>query len=163
MADRNRIDRTRMERREGGSALLVTVMLLLLIGLVGLAALNTTTRDQQVAGFQNRKRVALYAAEAGVAEALETLTTTQTPAVSTATIGDSSLFPYGQPSYRPDPSVTDPIDDLGNAPFPGMGLNLGQGGLPTYQLNYWRVRVEGQAPGGSQARLEAVSGALLAN
>lgn len=150
-------------RREGGSALLVTVMLLLMLGLVGLAALGTTTRDQQVAGFQNRKRVALYAAEAGVSEALETLTTTHTPVVGTATIGDSTLYPYGQPSYRPDPAFADPVDDLGSAPFPGMSLNIGQGGVPTYQMNYWRVHVEGRAAGGSQARLEAVSGALVAN
>lgn len=150
-------------RREAGSALLVTVMLLVMLGLVGLAALNTTTRDQQVAGFQNRKRIALYAAEAGVSEALETLTTTATPAVSATTIGDSTLYPHGQPSYRPDPAAADPVEDLGSAPFPGMSLNIGQGGLPTYQMNYWRVHVEGRAPGGSQARVEAVSGALIAN
>jgi hypothetical protein len=139
--------------REAGSALLVTVMLLLMIGLVGLAALNTTTRDQQVAGFQNRKRIALYAAEAGIAEAMERLVTTSVASISTATIADTALFPHGQPSYRPDPSVANPVEDLGDAPFPGMGLNLGQGGLPTYQLNYWRMRVEGLAPGGSQARV----------
>jgi hypothetical protein len=138
-------------------------MLLLMIGLVGLAALETTTRDQQVAGFQNRKRIALYAAEAGISEALETLTTTGAPTVSTQTLGDSSIFPHGQPSYRPDPAVADPVQELGTAPFPGMSLNNGQGGTPTYQMNYWRVHVEGQAPGGSQARLEAASGALLAN
>ena len=33
-------------RGEGGSALLITVMLLMMLGLLGLAALNTTTRDQ---------------------------------------------------------------------------------------------------------------------
>jgi len=151
------------DRRRGGSALLVTVMLLLMIGLVGLAALNTTTRDQQVAGFQNRKRIALYAAEAGVSEAMETLVTTSTISISTTAIADTAIFPYGRPSYRPDPAVANPIENLGDAPFPGMGLNLGQGGLPTYQLNYWRIHVEGRAPGGSQARLEAVSGALRAN
>ena len=150
-------------KRQGGSALLVTVMLLLMIGLVGLAALNTTTRDQQVAGFQNRKRIALYAAEAGISEAMERLVTTAVATVSPTTIGDSGIFPHGQPSYLPDPSVANPVEDLGDAPFPGMGLNLGQGGLPAYQLNYWRVRVEGRASGGSQARLEAVSGALRAN
>jgi Tfp pilus assembly protein PilX len=151
------------ERREGGSALLVTVMLLMMLGLVGLAALNTTTRDQQVAGFQNRKRMALYAADAGIAEAFERLTTTSTPSVSTLNLGDTTLFPNGQPSYRPDPTVATPVKDLGNAPFPGMGLNLGQGGLPTYQINYWRLRVQGLAPGGTQAKLEAVSGSLTAN
>jgi hypothetical protein len=153
-----------LRRRESGSALLVTVMLLLMLGLVGLAALGTTTRDQQVAGYQNRKKVALYAAEAGLAEAFGELTTNAgIPTVTAASIGDTTLFPYGQPSYLADPSVGDPIKDLGTAPFPGMALNLGAGGLPTYQLNYWRIRVEGRATGGSQARLEAVTGTLRAN
>jgi hypothetical protein len=150
-------------RREGGSALLVTVMLLLMLGLVGLAALNTTTRDQQVAGFQNRKRIALFAAEAGISEALENLTTAGNATIAATTIGDSALYPHGQPSYRPDPSVADPVEDLGTAPFPGMSLNIGQGGTPTYQMNFWRMHVEGRAPGGSQARVEAVSGVLVAN
>ncbi len=150
-------------RREGGSALLVTVMLLLMLGLVGLAALNTTTRDQQVAGFQNRKRIALFAAEAGISEALENLTTAGNATITATTIGDSALYPHGRPSYRPDPSVADPVEDLGTAPFPGMSLNIGQGGTPTYQMNFWRMHVEGRAPGGSQARVEAVSGVLVAN
>jgi len=155
--------RTAPRRDERGSALLVTVMLLMMLGLVGLAALGTTTRDQQVAGFQNRKRMALYAADAGIAEALERLTTTTVPSVSTLDLGDTTIFPYGQPSYRPDPTTASPTKDLGNAPFPGMGLNLGQGGLPTYQINYWRLRVQGLAPGGTQAKVEAVSGSLAAN
>jgi hypothetical protein len=150
-------------RRESGSALLVTVMLLVMLGLVGLAALNTTTRDQQVAGFQNRKRIALYAADAGVADALEKLTTTQTPSLVQTSIGDASLYPHGPPLYRPDPAVPNPIEDLGTAPFPGMGLNIGQGGVPTYQMEYWRVSVEGLAAAGSRARVEAVSGALVSN
>ena len=116
-----------------------------------------------MAGFQNRKRMALYAADAGISEALERLTTTSTPSISTADLGDTSLFPYGRPSYRPDPTTTTPTKDLGSAPFPGMGLNLGQGGLPTYQINYWRVRAQGLAPGGTQAKVEAVSGSLAAN
>jgi len=153
----------RREKGEGGSALLITVMLLMMLGLIGLAALNSTTRDQQVAGFQNRKRMALYAADAGIAEALERITTTSAPTISTANLGDTSLFPYGRPSYRSDPTTTSPTKDLGNAPFPGMGLNLGQGGLPTYQVNYWRLRVQGLSPGGTQAKVEAVSGSLQAN
>ncbi len=154
------LDRRRMQ---AGSALLVTVMLLLMLGLVGLAALNTTTRDQQVAGFQNRKRIALYAADAGISDALQKLTTTQTPTLVQTSIGDTTLYPHGRPLYQLDTSVADPIEDLGTAPFPGMGLNIGQGGVPTYQMDYWRVRVEGLAAGGSRARVEAVSGALVAN
>ena len=56
-------------RREAGSALIITVLLLLLLGVIGLSALDTVTRDQQVAGAQNRSTAALYAAEAGLAQA----------------------------------------------------------------------------------------------
>jgi hypothetical protein len=155
--------RYRCHDGERGSALLVSTLLLLLIGLFGLAALGTVTKDQQVAGFQKRKKLAFYAAEAGVAKALETMTTAFTPTVPTTNVGDGSLFPHGQPSYRPDSTVADPIEHVGNGAFPGMSLNLGQGGTPTYMLSYWRIRVEGRAPGGSVARIETVSGALIAN
>jgi hypothetical protein len=148
---------------ERGSALLVSTLILLLLGLFGLAALGTVTKDQQVAGFQKRKKLAFYAAEAGVAKALETLTTAFAPSVPTTQVGDSSIFPHGRPSYQLDSSAADPIEPLGNGAFPGMSLNLGQGGTPTYMLSYWRIRVEGRAPGGSVARIETVSGALLAN
>ena len=106
---------------------------------------------------------AFFAAEAGVAKAMETLTTVGTPSVPTTTLGDSTIFPYGQPSFRLDPTATDPIDGLGVASYPGMSLNIGQGGTSTYQVNYWRIRVQGDGPGGSVARLDTVSGVLVAN
>ena len=44
--------RTRPDPRgEQGSALFVAVMLMVLMGLIGFAALDTVTKDQQVAGF----------------------------------------------------------------------------------------------------------------
>jgi len=45
-------------RRERGSALLVAVLVVALLGTLGLAALSTVTSDEQVAGYSNRKRVA---------------------------------------------------------------------------------------------------------
>jgi len=150
-------------RHQAGSALLITSLLLLILGLFGFAALSTVTKDQQIAGFSKRQRLAFYAAEAGVAKALETLTTQMAPNVPATDLGDSSLFPHGRPSFRPDPTATTPIENIGNGAFPGMSLNLGQNGQPTYQLSYWRIRVQGRAPGGTAARIEAVSGALVAN
>ena len=150
-------------RRQTGSALLIPSMLLLILGLLGFAALSTVTRDQQIAGFRKRQRVAFYAAEAGVAKALETLTTELTPKVPATDLGDASLFPHGRPSFRPDPTVANPIENVGSGAFPGMSLNLGQNGQPTYQLSYWRIRVQGRAPGGTATRIETVSGALVAN
>jgi len=155
--------RYRCHDGERGSALLISTLLLLLIGLFGMAALGTVTRDQQVAGFQKRKKMAFYAAEAGVAKAMETLTTEFEPSVPTTNVGDGSLFPHGRPSYQLDSTAADPIESLGSGAFPGMSQNLGQGGTPTYMLSYWRIRIEGLAPGGSVARIDTVSGALLAN
>jgi hypothetical protein len=57
-------------RREQGSALFLAVMMLVLMGFLGLAALDRVTRDEQVAGFQNRARTAFYAAEAAFHKAL---------------------------------------------------------------------------------------------
>ena len=58
-------------RREEGAALLVAVLLLALMGIVGLASMETVTRDRQVAGYQSRAQTALYAAEGGISQALE--------------------------------------------------------------------------------------------
>jgi hypothetical protein len=155
--------RRRAARQQRGAALLITTVLLILMGLLGLAALETTESDQQVAGFQNRRDVALYAAEAGLAKGFETLTTTRTPSIPTTSVADGSVFPHGQPEYRADPSVADPIDSIGNGAFPGTAINIDQGGAPTYMLRYWRIRSQGEEPGGGVARVEAVAGALIAN
>jgi hypothetical protein len=155
----------RSVRREGGSALIVTVLLLVLLGIVGLAALDTVARDQQVAGFQNRSRLAFYAAEAGVADAknrLRDVWTTETtvafPAKAAALpVGDTALFPYGQPSYYADPSVAAGIEYMNaGAPSVGGGHDQRLGGS-TRVNTLWRIRVEGSAPGGTTSRLEVVA------
>ena len=53
-------------RHERGAALFVAVLMLSLMGIIGLASMDTVMRDRQVAGFQSRARTALYAAEAGI-------------------------------------------------------------------------------------------------
>ena len=153
----------RQRRLREGSALLIAMLMLVLMGLIGIAALDAVTRDRQVAGYLNRKKLAFYAAEAGVAEALESLKNDLTPSVSTTSLGDSTIYPYGRPSYRPDPTVADPVEPLGLGGMSGMNMNIGQGGAPTFQLSYWRVNVQGDAPGGSVARLEVAAGSLVAN
>jgi hypothetical protein len=55
---------------ERGMALLVTVLMLALMGLMWLASMDTVTRDRQIAGFQKRAQTSLYAADAGTAKAL---------------------------------------------------------------------------------------------
>ncbi len=147
--------------REAGIALLASVLLLLMLASIGLASLNVVERDQQVAGYLNRKAIALHAADAAIARALGTLSATGTPAVPATTLGDASMYPGGQPSYRTDTTAPDPIDKAGQGPVPGMSLTPGVGG--GYAIQYWRIRVQGEAPGGSIARVEVVTGGLIAN
>ena len=150
--------------RESGIALLASVLLLLMLASIGLAALNVVERDQQVAGYLNRKALALHAADAAVARALGTLSATGTPTVPVTTMGSTALYPHGQPTYRTDTTAADPIKKAGTGSLPGYQLSGGSGGAQApYSVQYWKIRVQGEAPGGSIARVEVLTGALVAN
>jgi len=152
-------------RREGGSALIVTILLLVLLGVIGLSALDTVTRDQQVAGFQNRNRMAFYAAEAGVADAKDRLravfstgATVAFPTQATAVqMGDATIFPNGQPIYYADPSAPAGIQyaDSGALDL-GGGNDLREGGEQWFNT-LWRIQVEGRTPDGATARLDVMA------
>lgn len=149
-------------KREGGSALFVSMMLLVLLGLVGFAALETVTRDQQVAGFQNHKRVAFYAAEAGLVAAVQSLEDTGAAAIPPTNLGDTATYPYGRPSFALDTSTGPAIEDLGTATGNegGMNMAIGGEGVPVQKVHYWRVKVQGQAASGTTSRVEALVGVL---
>jgi Tfp pilus assembly protein PilX len=154
----------RSDTRESGIALLASVLLLLMLASIGLAALNVVERDQQVAGYLNRKAIALHAADAAVARALGTLVATGTPAVPSTTMGSSSLYPGGLPSYRTDTTAANPIQKGGTGSLPGYQIGgAGGGAVAPYSVQYWKIRVQGEAPGGSIARVEVLTGALVAN
>ncbi len=153
----------RSRRDEGGFALLITVLVLLLLVSLGFASMNLVKSDQQVAGFQNRKRVALNAAEAGVSVAIERLASDGVPTIATSSLGDTTLYPYGRPSFRADPTVAEPIKDMGIGILSGMGLGIGQNNVGQFQVQYWRLNVQGDGPGGTVARVEVVTGSLQAN
>lgn len=151
-------------RREQGSALVVTVLLLVLLGVIGLAALDTVTRDQQVAGFQNRSRIAFYAAEAGVADAKNRLREVwaidQVVAfpdeANAVEIGDTVSFPYGQPLYFGDPSVPSAIRWAESGVPDCEGNDCRQGG--SMKVNtLWQIRVTGRANDGATSLIEVMA------
>lgn len=153
-------------RRERGAALLVAVLMLVLMGMIGLAALDTVTQDRQIAGFQNRARAAFYAAEAGLGTSKNLVRTagerTDTPALAASQLGDAGTYPYGQPSYLGDPDFADPIRYVRDgAPWAqGGDLRVGKQRL-VHTL--WQANVQGQTPDGAMARLEAMLSKLLAS
>jgi hypothetical protein len=161
-----------MRRRESGSALIITVLVMLLLGAIGLSALDTVMRDQQVAGYQNRSSTAFYAAEAGIAAAKDVVRrnvlsgTERLSFVDKAApvlIGDTYLHPNGQPLYygSPEPgSGEDAIQSLDHSlKIAGAaGSDMRQGMGPSWNnFALWKIRVAGETPDGAVARIEVVT------
>ncbi len=161
-------------RRQQGSALFVAVLMLVLMGFLGLAALDTVTRDGQIAGVQNQARSAFYAAEAAAAEGRSIV---GSPAVDERT--DLPAFPYtagaprvlsdatlydreaSLPGYFADPAFANPIAYVKDGKIlEGNNLNLkGQKLVETF----WQINVIGRSTDGSTARLEVVESKPLAS
>ena len=150
-------------RRQQGSALLIVMLVMAMMGIIGFAALEAVTRDQRVAGFTKRKKTAFFAAEAGVSEALYALRTKEDPTFAAGTVGNSSWFAQGLPTYSMDSSGGAASKDLGPVAIPGMNMQLGQNGSPKFTLRIYEVNVKGEAFGGTISRIQFASGALEAN
>jgi hypothetical protein len=155
-------------RREQGSALFVAVMMLVLMGFLGLAALDRVMRDEQVAGFQNRARTAFYAAEAAVAEARSLLANSAIVSdrsssvafhaeATPQSVGDAGLYDReggNLPRYHGDPAFNPAIRYLKDGPgLQGGNLQPGQGLVETL----WQINVVGVSPDGSRSRIEVVA------
>jgi hypothetical protein len=161
-------------RGESGSALFVAVMMLVLMGFLGLAALERVGRDEQVAGFQNRARTAFYAAESGNAEGRRVITGSITLDSSNEPpfheeadprlLGDAALYDReggSLPRYFGDPLADDaPIKFVQHTLVRPEGGDLS--GPPTLVEGWWRVNVVGQSPDGSVARVEAIVARAMA-
>ena len=149
-------------RRQQGSTLLIVMLVMAMMGIIGFAALEAVTRDQRVAGFLKRKKTAFFAAEAGVSTALHALRVNENPTFSQGTVGTTSWFAYGLPTYSLDTSSGTGMKDLGPGAFPGMNLQI-VSTVPKFTIRYWEVNVKGEAVGGTVSRIQFASGALEAN
>ena len=138
------------DRRESGSAMLIAIMVLVLMGLMGFAAIDTASEDQMIAGLGNRSRSAFHAAEAGGAHGRRLVadadSRTVVPALPTTNLGDSAMYAryQTQPSYYADPNppranAIEYVEDGG----PAAGMNLAN---PKYVTTIWQINVVGQSP-----------------
>ena len=167
----------RSANRQSGSAMLLAVMMLVLMGLLGLAALDTASEDQQIAGLTNRSRSAFYAAEAGAAHGRQLVADVDgrgaLPVLPATVLGDAALYAryQAQPSYFPDPNPPGGGDAIKYVEDGGAaeGMNLAN---PHYVNTIWRINVVGQSPenaGGtwgqraSTARVEVVETKILSS
>lgn len=166
-------------RREQGAAMFLAVMILVLMGALGLVALDTASEDRRIAGFQNRSHTAFHAAEAGVAHArrivAEAAGEDPNP-LPARTIGDAALYDRegALPRYGPDPAMagtnpngvrranlTGPVGGGAGSAANIMGPSSGRA------MEYYVINVEGRSPQNgvdiesraSIARIEAMEGA----
>jgi Tfp pilus assembly protein PilX len=150
-------------KRQQGSALLIVMLVMAMMGLIGFAALEAVTRDQRVAGFMKRKKIAFFAAEAGVSAALHALRINNDPTFAQATVGNASWFEHGLPTYELDTSSGAASTNLGTGAFPGMNMQIAQNNAPKFTIRYWEVNVKGEAVGGTISRVQFTSGTLETN
>ena len=162
----------RLRKREQGAAMFLAVMLLILMGAIGLVALDTAGEDRRIAGLQNRSSAAFQAAEAGVAHAAE-LARSAIFNIPNTTLSDVGVYDReggALPSYRADPA-------LGAANPTGIirapGVDGAAEGVPPeagggWKTARWQINVEGRSPNAgvdmdsrrSTARVELVYGTL---
>lgn len=152
----------RSRRHESGAALLVAMLLLALMGVIGLASLDTVMRDRQVAGYTSRAQSALYAADAGVAHGLDILRqevvgSALAPGDCLTTVLPATALPNGS-QYAPDATApTNQICMLASAdPCAELDASIEQG-QPIYLYTLWNVRAQGTAQGGATSRLQATA------
>ena len=150
-------------RRQRGAALIVAMLMLVLMGLIGIASLDSVMRDRQIAGYTSRARSALYAADAGVAAALDMVRTASLPTALTA--GDcitqvlpATNLPNGT-SFQPDTTAaTNNVCMLASAdPCSELDASIEVGSGSTILYTLWDMRVQGQTADGAVARVQATS------
>lgn len=163
-------------RREGGMALMLSILLLITVSALALSTMQTAASDGSVAGFQNQEAMAFYAAEAAVAEARNLVRQmgerSQLPdypadfpdQANPVELSDASDYPTGeQPVYYadPNPPASAAIGYVGEGKQCTEGCNMTIGGQK-YNHTKWQINVVGESPSGDQKRLEVVATRLLA-
>jgi Tfp pilus assembly protein PilX len=143
-------------------ALLITLLLLSLMGIIGMASLDTVTRDRQTAGNLKTAQSAFYAADAAVSGSLE-LVRTEVVGQSIAA-GDclgapvpSGSLPNGT-TYGPDSTAPDDqICMTGIAEACDELVASAEIGATVFRYSIWNLRTEGNGTAGSVSRIQAAA------
>ncbi len=154
------------KRNEQGAVLFVAVLMLALMGAIAMASLEATSRDREAAGYMNRSSSALYAAEAGVAQAREMVKAVTDPTTvvafpgtggaTAAYLGDTALYDKegALPKYYGDPAFANPIQYRDEVNV-GGGFSVKAMGF-TGTGTLWQLNVTGESADGSKVRLEVM-------
>ncbi len=82
----------RLLRSKRGAALIIAMLLLIILTVLGLAGVQTSTTEIEIAANERRAQCALYAADAGLQFALERVCGMNTDAIPLTGIGNNAFF-----------------------------------------------------------------------
>ena len=153
---------SRKKRDERGIALLVTMLLLALMAVVGMASLDSVMRDHQSAGHLGLSQTAFYAADAALSESLDLLRVEVLSPVTGP--GDCLSVPVPSrslvngSSFGPDPTAaTDEICMASIAEDCDELVASSEIGGAVFRYTLWNVRTQGTGAGGATSRVQAMA------
>jgi Tfp pilus assembly protein PilX len=152
---KNPVPRSR-DRAESGLALLTSIMILILVTSVAIAAIGSSEEELRAGGRSRSSANSLNAAEAGIHFARNRL---QVPSDITAfsfTLDNGTVVRTGT---RTDTVAQDMIDDGLGSPPSGYSINIGQG----FVNEIYKVNVTASRLGSPTTELEARMNVLTAN
>ena len=145
------------ERSESGSALVVSLILVLLLVVLGAAVLSTSRIESTISHNDMWSEAAFQAAEAGVHVAIDQLTVD--PAVSIQAIAETELFDGHR--YRSGgrlDSGAQPLQFVGQQREAGYSIGLGTGYNPSgFTFSRYRINATGLNPRQARREIEVLA------
>lgn len=165
-------------KRETGAALLLAVLLTVLVGMIGLYAMQTASMNSQLSGNQIRKAASVYAADAAVSHAMSVIRGLGSAGMSSMAVNPATgcimnsktvVKPkdgkFGDPSsYAGVPQPTYGLDGevcyIGDTPEPCESeMSMEVGAVPLRRA-LWLINATGTSVGGDfggiNSRLTAI-------
>ena len=109
-------------REEDGNVLVITLMILFAISVIGMTIASLSTMDLRISGNQRHDTRALYAAEAGLNEAIHRLTCVD-PTIVTVGGWTGNMAIGDEEPYDPDWTVLLYLDSPGSVPAGGGSVH----------------------------------------
>ena len=143
---------------QSGSALLLSLLAMVVLSLLGAALLTMSGSETFVSSRSVYREGAFYAAEAGVhtgVDRLSTDTATSTQPIAVTDIGGWYSYRSGR---RTDPGPQ-PFQFVGTRPATGYSAAVGTGYNPAGYIFYdYQINVTGTGPRTAQREVEALAG-----
>jgi type II secretory pathway pseudopilin PulG len=142
-------------RRQGGAALVIGLLLLLVLTILAISGMTTATLELQMAGNTQYKERAFQAAETGIEQAIDTATfDTSTPFVASNQPADGAVDLDNLAGDADDCETEDCYDfnmefdtETGTTIVPGGGYSMGTG----FQAYHFNIESTGRSRRGAEA------------